>query len=76
MTVADDGRCEMEFLHRIQQSSDLKWKNPPKTDSDFLTKNSIISCAIDGEWDVSKDRNMTFTLRNHEYINHLVKDMI
>ena len=76
MSVTDDGKCEMEFLHRVQQSSDLKWKNPAKADYDTLTKNSIISCVIDGEWDVSKDRNMTYTLRNHVYINQLVKDMV
>ena len=48
-------------LHHLQQSSNLKWTNPAKPDNDISTKNSIISSVIDGEWDVSKDRNMTYT---------------
>ena len=28
-----------------------------------------LQCEIDGEWDVVNDRNMTFTLHNHEVIN-------
>ena len=28
MRITDDNQCEMEFLHRVEQSSNLKWKNP------------------------------------------------
>ena len=28
-----------------------------------------LQIEIDGEWDVWNDRNMTFTLHNHEIIN-------
>ena len=69
-----DEQYEMEFLHRVAKSSNLKWKHPVRKDVDTLTKVSIISCVIDGDWDVSTDRNMTYTLRNHEYINQLVNN--
>ena len=75
VNIDDSERYEMEFLHRVVRSSNLKWKHPVREDVDTLTKESIISCVIDGEWDVSTDRNMTYTLRNHEYINQLVNDI-
>ena len=34
------------------------------------------SGVVDGEWDVSQERNMTFTLRDHEYINKLVESLV
>ena len=75
MNIADD-QCEMEFLQRVDKSSNLKWKHPNKLDKDILPKNAIISCDIDGEWDVSQDRNMIYTLRNHVYINQVVSDIM
>ena len=66
---------EMEFLHRVDSSKNLKWKNPTRKDIDHLFKGSILSCVIDGQWDVSAQRNMTFTLRNHEYIEHIIMDL-
>ena len=41
--------------------SDLKWKNPTKTDFPNLKPKLIIECDIDGEWDMSKDSNISFT---------------
>ena len=75
MNIAD-AQCEMEFLQRVDKSSNLKWKHPNKLDKDILPKNAIISCDIDGEWDVSQDRNMIYTLRNHVYINQVVSDIM
>ena len=66
---------EMEFLHRVDSSKNLKWKNPTRKDIDHLFKGSILSCVIDGQWDVSAQRNMTFTLRNHEYIEQIIMDL-
>ena len=66
---------EMDFLHRLDKESNLKWKHPWKPDKAILTDASIVSCTIDGAWDVSRERNVTFTLRNHEYINKIVEDL-
>lgn len=71
----ENERYEMEFFHRVKKSSNLKWKHPIRKDHENLFKDSIISCVIDGEWDVSAERNMTYTLRNHEYINQLVDNL-
>ena len=30
---------------------------------------------IDGGWDISKDRNLTFALKSRESIDNLVKDL-
>ena len=60
---------------RYKMESNLKWKNGNE-EPDILKAESIVICDIDGEWDVSKERNMTFTLRNHEYIDQLVKSLV
>ena len=36
---------------------------------------SVVGCTINGEWDVSKERNMNFKLKNHLYVDDLVKDI-
>ena len=51
------------------------WKYPARVDKVALKKESIVECPIDGEWDMSKERNMTFTLRNHAYIANLVHNI-
>ena len=70
-----DGTYEMEHLTRVQRGSDLKWKQPARIDKINLQAGSIVECGVDGEWDVSQERNMTFTLWNHAYISNLVKTM-
>ena len=60
----EDNTYAMEYLHRTSKTSNLKWKNPNKPDIDNLAEASILSCVIEGEWDVSKERNMTYTLKN------------
>ena len=51
------------------------WKQPTKEDKANLFPASIIDCEIEGEWDVSKERSMTYTLRNHRYVAELVADI-
>ena len=68
------GTYNMDFLQRVDKSSNLIWKHPSKPDRATLRPESIIQCVIDGDWDVSKQRNMTFTLRNHTYVDTLVMD--
>ena len=65
---------EMDHLTRVQKGSNLKWKHPSvRVDKDNLRPESIVECAIDGKWDVSQERNLTYTLRNHVYISNLVQ---
>ena len=66
-----DGTYEMDHLTRVQKGLNLKWKHHASVDKDNLRPESIVECAIDGEWDVSQERNLTYTLRNHVYISNL-----
>ena len=61
--------------YTLMKDSNLLWKQPRRVDAANLFAGSIMECTIDGEWDVSKERNMTFKLRNHLYIEDLVKDI-
>ena len=70
-----DGTYEMHHLTRCQRGSNLKWKQPSRIDRENILPASIVECLIDGEWDVSLERNMTFTLRNHNNISDLVKNI-
>ena len=70
-----DGTYKMEHLHRVQEGSNLKWKHPSRVDESDLYAASIVECVVDGDWDVSQKRNLTFTLRNHAYISNLVKNL-
>ena len=67
-----DHTYEREFLHRVNKRSNLAWKHPSKPDTASLLAESIVQCEIEGEWDVSKQRNMKFTLRNHIHIDNVV----
>ena len=37
-------------------------------------KGSIVECHMNGEWDVTKERNITYILQNHEYM--LVQELV
>ena len=67
---------QMDHLTRVHEGSNLKWKYPVKLHKDNLKAQSIVECIIDGEWDMSKERNMTYTLRNHNYICKLVEEFM
>ena len=70
-----DGTYETDHLTRVQRGSNLKWKQPARINKINLQAESIVECGVDGEWDVSQEKNMTFTLRNHACISNLVKTM-
>ena len=70
-----DSTYTIGHLTRVHEGSNLKWKYPVKPYEDNLKALSIVECIIDGEWDVSKERNMTYTLRNHNYISKLVEEL-
>ena len=70
-----DGTYKMDHLMRVQDGSNLKWKRPTKPDLLNLHSESILDCEIDGEWNVSNERSITFSLRNHNHIELLVKQM-
>ena len=36
----------------------------------------IVECHIAGQWDVSKERKMTWTLQNHPYIRQLFQELM
>ena len=65
----------MDHLHRIKKISNFKWKSPSNPDIDNLVNAEIFECQIVGEWDVSNERAMTFSLRNHTDIDKLVRDL-
>ena len=54
----------MDHLTIVQRGTDLKWNQPARINNINLQAESIVECHPDGEWDVSQERNMTFTLRN------------
>ena len=70
-----DGTYEMHQLARVQKGSNLLWKQPTKVDNANMHPASIVECIIDGEWDVSKERNISFKLQNHSYFSDLVTDL-
>ena len=47
-----DGTYEMDHLTRVHRGSNLKWKYPVRLDKVSLRAESIVECAVDGEWDV------------------------
>ena len=64
----DDGTYKMDHLMRVQDGSNLKLKRPTKPDLLNLHTDSILDCEIDGEWNVSNERSITFSLRNYNYV--------
>ena len=76
VNINEDDTFKMDFLHRVNRNENLKWKHPEKDDIDDLHPRSIVSCVVDGDWDVSKKRNITFTLRNHNYISQWINEYL
>ena len=52
---------------RVETDSSFKWKHPPKPDSLDLNINSNLDCEVIGEWNVSNERALSFSLQNHKY---------
>ena len=71
----DDGTYKMDHLMRVEAGRNLKWKPPLKHDLLNLHLDSILDCKIDGEWNVSNERSITFLLRNHTQIASLVEGL-
>ena len=73
--INEDGTYTIGHLMRAEPGSDMKWKHPQKPDITDLHLASIVTCKIDGEWDVSNERSMTFLLRNHNEIAASIKEV-
>ena len=56
-----DKTYEMDHLARVQTGFDLKQKQLERMNQINSQAESIAECGVDGEWDVSQKRNMTFT---------------
>ena len=70
----DNGTFQMDHLTRVKKGNDFTWKHPRKPDTLDLHPASILDCIVDGEWNVSNKRLMTFSLRNHVAINAMVEE--
>ena len=66
---------KMDYLMRVQDGNNLKFKHPPKHDLLNFHIYSILYSKIEGEWNVSNERFITFSLRNHIQIDFLVEEM-
>ena len=64
----EDGTYKMDHLMRVQYGSNLKLKRPTKPDLLNLHTDFILDCEINGEWNVSNERSITFSLRNYNYV--------
>ena len=53
------GTYKIEHLHRVNKSSNLRWKNPTFPDISDVNPENIFIHQIDGDWDISNDRNLT-----------------
>ena len=67
--IKENGGFIIECLDRVKNNSDLKWKYPSCNDICVAEAEQLLQIEIEGEWDVGNDRDMTFTLYNHEAIN-------
>ena len=71
----DDNSYRIEYLEWVKITSNLTWKNPRVPDTADIMAENIFECNIEGDWDVSKERFLTFTLRNYKQIKNFVKDL-
>ena len=69
-----DGTVKIEHLHCTNCESNFNWKNPNVPDIVDIKTEDIIVCKIVGEWEVSNKWMLTYTLKNHEDIDRLVKE--
>lgn len=70
-----DKTYSVEHLHRVSKGSQLRWKHPPQQDIAEVSIDQILECVIEGDWDVSKERMMSYSLKNHKYIDQLVSKL-
>ena len=69
--VNQDGTFMVDHIHRVNKHSNLVWKFPTQPDACNIDAEQVLKCEIVGEWDCSSDRNMSFTLKNHEFIQNI-----
>lgn len=58
-----NGRYIVDHLERLTHDN-VYWKYPDPEDIQEVTAEQILPCSVDGEWDISEDDQMEFTLRN------------
>ena len=69
-----DETVKIEHLHQTNHESNFKWKNPNVPDIAAIKTEDIIVCKTGGEWGLSNKWMLTYTLKNHEGIDRLVKE--
>ena len=60
-----DGTYKMDHFMRVQDENNSKWKHPPKRDLLNLHIDFILDCKINGEWNDSNERSITFSLKSY-----------
>ena len=66
----------IEHFERVKKIiSNLKWKNPRLSDTANIITENIFEYNIEGDWDISKEGFLIFTLRNHKQIENFVKNL-
>ena len=66
------GMCH---LHCVNKYSNLKWSHPNTPDLEHMFFESIVICSIYADWDLSNERNLVLTLKNHEFIENIVTNL-
>ena len=73
--INSDGTYKTNHLMRTNKQSNLKWKHPATQNCLDLHPLSIVDCDVNGDWNVSQQRDMTFSLHNHQEISSLVQQI-
>ena len=74
--VKENGTFLVEHVDRVKKNSNLKWKYPVSPDTCVVDAEQVMQCEIVGDWNCANDRNMTFTLMNHEVIHKKFMDVM
>ena len=54
----------------------MKWKKSASLYIEDMNPESIFACDIIGDWDVSNERCLTYTLKNHLHVDKLVNELL
>ena len=66
--ITNDG-CVVDHLHRVAEGCNNKWKYPSTEDIQTAEAEQIISCSIEGNWDITPDtRKRHFSLQNQKLV--------
>ena len=66
--VRGDGTFLVEHVERVKKNGNLKWRYPASPDMCVVEAEQVMECEFIGDWNCASDRNMTYTLVNHETI--------